>query len=193
MDIFKRKKEKIYDDSWMYTLLLSTIVILGESLKSYTFPIKGIELTFAIFLLPIIFFLTNYITKKYNFMRSISAICLSTVALVVFTYSINYALGRTVDFLSIGGEVSGYLIAQMINLYIYVFLLNNTSSPTILVLINYLFALIVFYMFFTLINLSVLVTDTYWLGYFITLFIQLIECIIISIVDKFIKRGAEKK
>ena len=113
MSLFRKKKEP--DDSWLYILLISTVVILGEALKSYTFTIKGITLTYTIFVIPIIYLLTNYITKKYSYTKGVSAICLSTVAFVVFTYAIGYGLGRPVNFLQIGGEVSGYLISQMIS------------------------------------------------------------------------------
>ena len=190
MSLFKKKKEP--DDSWLYILLISTVAILGEALKSYTFTIKGITLTYSIFIIPIIYLLTNYITKKYSYTKGVSAICLSTVAFVVFTYAIGYGLGRPVNFLQIGGEVSGYLISQMINLYIYVFLLNNTKSPVILVWLNYLFSLVIFYMFYTLINLSVLVTSSYWSGYFLTLGIQAVVCILLTAIDHKIKRGLEK-
>lgn len=190
MNIFKKKKEP--DDSWLYILLLSTIVILGGALKNYTFSIKNITLTYTIFILPIIYLLTNYITKKYSYTKGVSAICLSTVAFVLFTYGIGYGLGRPINFLAIGGEVSGYLISQMINLYIYVFLLNNTKSPVLLVWLNYMFSLVIFYMFYTLINLSVLVTSSYWSGYFLTLSIQAIECILITTIDHKVKRGLEK-
>lgn len=190
MSLFKKKKEP--DDSWLYILLISTVAILGEALKSYTFTIKGITLTYSIFIIPIIYLLTNYITKKYSYTKGVAAICLSTVAFVVFTYAIGYGLGRPVNFLQIGGEVSGYLISQMINLYIYVFLLNNTKSPVILVWLNYLFSLVIFYMFYTLINLSVLVTSSYWSGYFLTLGIQAVVCILLTAIDHKIKRGLEK-
>ena len=30
-------KKKLYDDSWMYILLLTTLIILTESIKGYTF------------------------------------------------------------------------------------------------------------------------------------------------------------
>ena len=191
--IKKKKEVKLFsDDSWMYTLLLSTLLILGESLKTYTFTLKGVELTYTVFLLPIIFLITNYITKKYSFERSVSAICLSAVALVIFTYGINYSLSRQVSFLAVGAEVSAYLVSQMVNLYIYIFLLNNTKSPMVLVLLNYVFSLILFYMFYTIINLSVIVTDTYWTGYFVTLVMQTVECLVISFIDTKIKRGIEK-
>ena len=76
--------------------------------------------------------------------------------------------------------MSGYLISQLINLYIYVFLLNNTRSPALIVWLNYLFTFIIFYMFYTLMNLSIIVTDTYWAGYFITLIIQGIESFLLN-------------
>jgi len=188
----KKRKELQVDDSWLYTLLLSTLVILGEALKDYYFSIKGVNITFTIFLLPVIYLLTNYITKKFNFNKGVAAICLSTVAFVIFTYAINYGLGRSISLMTIGGEVSGYVISQFINLYIYVFLLNNTTTPTLLVFINYIFSLVIFYMFYTLINLSVLVTDTYWNGYFITLIIQGIECLGLALIEHKIKRGLEE-
>ena len=47
-------------------------------------------------------------------------------------------------------------------------------------------------MFYTLINLSVLVTDTYWNGYFITLIIQGIECLGLALIEHKIKRGLEE-
>ncbi len=187
------KKEEYYNDSWMYIILLSTIVILGEALKTYTFGIGGINLTYTIFLLPIMFFITNYITKKSGYRTAIASICLSAVAMAVFVSIISFALGKTVSLISLGGELAGYVCAQFISLNIYIFLLNNTKSPAPLVFLNYLFAPIVFYMFYTFINITVLVTDTYWIGYFITLGIQAIECIGLTILDKKIKRGLEEE
>ena len=189
----KKKKKDIYNDSWLYIILLSTIVILGEALKTYTFNIGDISLTYTIFLLPIMLLLTNYIIKKSGYRTAIAAICLSAVAMVLFVSIINFALGRTVSLMAIGGELSGYVCAQLVSLNIYLFLLNNTKSPAVLVWLNYLFALIVFYMFYTLINLKVLVTETYWIGYFITLALQAVECFGITLIDKKIKRGLEKE
>ena len=55
-----------YNDCWMYILLLSTLVILTESLKNFNFNIFQAEITYAIFLIPVIYAITNYITKKYS-------------------------------------------------------------------------------------------------------------------------------
>lgn len=187
-----KKKTLMYDDSWMYTLLLSTVVILGESLKNYSFELFGVTLTYTIFILPVMYLLVNYITKKYDYKRAISAICISTAALVAYTYGISYSVGRAVSILDIAGEMAGYLLSQLVNLHIYLFMLNNSRSPRLLVWINYMFSLVLFYMIYTLMNLNVLVTETYWIGYFTTIFIQGIESIIFTIIDKFIRRGIEE-
>ena len=44
----KNKKNELYDDSWIYILLLTTLAILLESLKSYTFKISGVNITYSI-------------------------------------------------------------------------------------------------------------------------------------------------
>ena len=61
----KKKSKNNYDDSWMYILLLTTVTILTYSLSSYTFDILGVSLSYSLFILPIIYLIANYITKKY--------------------------------------------------------------------------------------------------------------------------------
>lgn len=189
----KKKKEEIYNDCWMYILLLTTLTILLESLKTYTFKIAGISLTYALLLLPFTYFIVNYIVKKYDYKKGIAAIAVSGVMFVCFSGIMSFAIGERVILSNISGEFCGYVVSQFINLTIYMFLLNNTKSPYILVLLNYMFALIVYYMFYTLIYLNTIILDSFWKGYFITLIIQLVLCIPITIVDKKIKRGREKE
>ena len=140
----KTTKTTKYNDSWMYILLLSTIVILGESLKTYTFNLLGVNLTYVIFLLPFIFMVTNYITKKYGFKRTLTAIIISSISLIAFVLLMNFAIGKTFTISSISGGLAGYLVSQTINTMIYKFLLVNTNSPYLLVLLNYVFGYIVF-------------------------------------------------
>ena len=63
----KKKSKNNYDDSWMYILLLTTVTILTYSLSSYTFDILGVSLSYSLFILPIIYLIANYITKKYYY------------------------------------------------------------------------------------------------------------------------------
>ena len=176
----------------MYILLLSTLVILAESLKTYNFQIKGINLTYAVFILPFIYMVTNYITKKYGFRRTLIAIAISAISLISFILLMNFAIGRTFDISNIVGGLLGYLISQMVNTIIYKFLLVNTNSPYLLIVLNYIFTYIVFYMLYTIVYINIIITDTFWTSYFITLGIQTIISIGLAFLDKKIKVGMSK-
>lgn len=188
----KTKKSVKYNDSWMYILLLSTIVILGESLKTYTFNLLGVNLTYVIFLLPFIFMVTNYITKKYGFKRTLTSIIISSISLIAFVLLMNFAIGKTFTISSISGGLAGYLVSQTINTMIYKFLLVNTNSPYLLVLLNYVFGYIVFYMLYAIVRMDLVIADTFWIGYFITLLIQTIISMVLASIDKKIKVGMSK-
>ena len=188
----KTTKTTKYNDSWMYILLLSTIVILGESLKTYTFNLLGVNLTYVIFLLPFIFMVTNYIPKKYGFKRTLTAIIISSISLIAFVLLMNFAIGKTFTISSISGGLAGYLVSQTINTMIYKFLLVNTNSPYLLVLLNYVFGYIVFYMLYAIVRMDLVIADTFWIGYFITLFIQTLMSMGLATIDKKIKVGMSK-
>lgn len=188
----KVNSKKKYNDSWMYILLLSTLVILSESLKTYSFTVFNAKLTYVVFLLPLIYMVTNYITKKYGFRRTLTAIIISALSLILFILLMNFAIGRVFDFSSISGGLLGYVISQLVNTMIYKFLLVNTNSPYLLVLLNYIFAYIVFYMLYSIVHMNLVVTDTFWMGYFITLGIQTIMSIGLTYLDKKIKVGMSK-
>jgi uncharacterized PurR-regulated membrane protein YhhQ (DUF165 family) len=186
-----KKKTNGYEDCYIYILLLTTLVILLKSLKTYTFNIFNIDLTYSLFLLPVVYLIVNYITKKYDYKKAIAAIAISGVISVCFTVLISFALGRQISLSSVSGEFCGYVISQFVNLTIYTFLLNNTKSPYFLIFLNYMFSLIVYYMFYTLIYLNMIILDNFWEGYLITIFIQTIICLVLAYIDKRIKRGKD--
>ena len=183
------KKNKKENDVWIYVLLLTTLLILTESLKTYTFSVMKVDLTFSLFLLPIAYFLIDLIAKKYDYKRAIAAIAVSAVIFTSFSFIMAYFIESNYILRSISGEFCAYVVSSFVNLTIYMFLLNNTETPQILVIFNYIFSLVVYYMFYTLIYLNMIIFDTYWMGYFITLSIQVFICIGLSIVDRKIKRG----
>lgn len=187
---YKEKEyiEDIYEDCWMYVLLLTTLVILIGALKTYYFELIGIRVTYSVFLLPFIFLITNFITKVFDYKKAVSAIAISGVMYICFMAVISFAMGKSLILSSLSGEFCGYVISQFVNLSIYYFLLKNTKMPTILLFITNLFSLIVFYMFYTLIYLEQIQFETFWSGYLLTLGIQFIICIPISIIDKRIKK-----
>lgn len=185
----KKKLEEQYNDCWIYILLLITLTILIQSVKSYTFNIFNTTIGYNVILLPGTFFIVNYICKKYDYKKAIAAISLSAVMMVSFIVVINFALGKNIMMSSMTGDFCGYIISHFINLLIYEFLLNNTRSPYYLILLTYLFSIIVYYMVYTLIHLNLVILDGYWIRYFATILIELIICIPVSFIDKQIKRG----
>lgn len=178
---------------WVYILLLSTIVILGHALKDYSFSFDNVSLTYSIFILPVVFFITNFITKKYGYGKSIVAISFSGVALVVFSFLMSLIIGQQFNFYDICGGFCGYVVSQFVNLSIYQFIITNTNSSFILIYLTYIFAFVVFYLFYTLIYMNLLVFDNYWISYFSTLIIQGVLCFLLVFFDVNIKRGIAVK
>ena len=190
----KEQKEVLeveQDGWWVYVLLLSTIVILAHSLKDYTFYVENLSLTYAIFILPIVYFVTNYITKKYGYAKSVIGIAISGLLLVLFALVMSFVIGRNFSFYDISGEFCGYVVSQFVNLTIYQFLLVNTAGSFILTFLTYMFAFVVYYLFYTLLYMNLLVFDNYWVSYFSTLILQGILCLLLTFFDVHIKKGLE--
>ena len=183
------KKNKKDTDLWVYVLLLTTLVILIESLKTYTFKVMGCDLTYSLFLLPVTYFLIGVIAKKFDYKKAVAAIAVSGVVFVSYSFIMTYFIENNFILRSISGEFCAYVVSSFVSLTVYMFLLNNTNLPRILVILNYLFSLIVYYWIYTLMYLNMLITTEYWIGYFVTLGIQLFICIGLSIVEKKITRG----
>lgn len=176
---------------WVYVLLLSTIVILAQSLKDYTFSFDNVSLTYALFLLPVIYFVTNYITKKYGYTKSIIGISVSGVVLVLFSFIMSFVTGKDFSFYDICGGFCAYVVSQLVNLTIYQYLLVNTSGSFLLIYLTYLFAFVVHYLFYTLIYMDLLVFDNYWISYFSTLILQGMLTFLLVFFDVNLKRGIE--
>ena len=185
----KRQLEEEYNDCWIYVLLLTTLAILIQSIKSYKFTVMGCVISYNVFLIPGIYFLSNYICKKYDYKKSMAAIAISGVIFVGFMVTMEFALGRGLVLSTLIGDFCGYVVSQFVNLMIYVFLMNNTRSPYILIFLTYLFSIIIYYMIYTLIYLDLVIIDGYWLKYFTTIAIEVIICLPVAWIDKNIKRG----
>lgn len=188
-----KKKEWLNEDYWLYILLLTTLMILITSLKSYTFKFLSVNITYSILLLPLAYLLANFITKRYGYHKTIVSISASSIGIVIFNLLMSYITSYDVAIIELCSQFCGYLISQLINLTIYYFLLQNTNQPYILTLLTYIFSILTFYMFYTLININLLIYDDYWTCYFSTVGIQSILCCGIAYVDKRIKRGEEKE
>ena len=181
-------KKQLYDDSWMYILLLSTLVILTESIKKYSVTILNVPITLSIVLIPLTFIITNYLTKKYDYRKTIFAIIISTLSLIGFLLITSFAIGKEFLIEPIIGDILAYIASQAVNLLLCWYLVLKTKPNTIIVFGCYLLSLIVFYMTYTLINLNNMSLDNYWKIYLITMFIQAIISMPLAVIDKYIKK-----
>ena len=185
--------EEKYEEFWIYILLLTTLVIFLSSLKSYTFTLMGVELTYAVFFLPLIYFVANYITKMFDYKKTVAAIAISGVMSVCFLAIISFAMGKNLILTKHSADFCGYVVSQFFNLTIYQLLLVNKKTTLINLFIVNLLSLIIFYLFYTLINLKELTYSSYWLGYGLTIVIQGIICIPLTILDFKVKKKENKK
>jgi uncharacterized PurR-regulated membrane protein YhhQ (DUF165 family) len=180
-DIIKKKRD--YTDNWIFIMLLTTLVILGESLKTYTFNAGSINLTYTIFLVPFMFFIVNYIIKKYGFKEAVMAVIISFVCLLVFVLIMSAVVHRSFNFSDFAGEMIGYLFSQLVNIAVNYFLMYKTKRPFVLVYLTYIFGLVVFYMMYIILSLNSLLVDNFWVSYFATLLIQAAMCLLLTYFD----------
>ena len=185
--------EEKYEECWIYILLLTTLVIFISSLKSYTFTLLGVELTYAVLFLPLIYFVVNYITKMFDYKKAVAAIAISGVMSICFLAIISFSMGKTLIISRHSAEFCGYVVSQFFNLLLYYYLVNNRRNSLINMFIVNLLSLIIFYLFYTLINLKDLTHSTYWLSYGLTIVIQGIICIPLTILDYKIRKKNKKK
>ena len=189
----KRKKEideeEFYSDSWMYILLLATTTILAYSLSTYTFPLFGVRLTYSLVLLPVIFFISNYITKRYGYEKAITGISVSCISMVLFVIIMNAIFGKVTIITAFAGHFCGLVAAHFINLLVYYFIIQNTNSPYYLILANYIVAILMFYLFYTLINLNIIIYQDFWKIHYLKLFIEALISVVLAYIDQGIKKG----
>ena len=182
-------KKKLYDDSWMYILLLTTLIILTESIKGYKFNLLNCSISYSIILIPLIFIISNFITKKYNYKKTLFSISISALCLIGFLLIMCFAIGKEFIISDIIGDVVAYLVAQSLNLILCSFLIYNTKPNVILIFSTYLISLIIFYMTYTIIYLNTMTLDNYWQIYLIAMGIDGMISIPLAIIDKNIKFG----
>ncbi|MBR2827721.1 MAG: hypothetical protein IKE70_00605 [Bacilli bacterium] len=183
---------KFYDiekDHWIYIFLLSSILILMESLQSYSFKAFGVSLSFRLFLFPFVYLTLSYLLKKIKIKKCFFAVFISSLSLIFFHFITSYIIQSQIDFKYIIGEIIGYCFSEIIFLMIYHFLIHNNKSDLFIIYLNYLFSFVIYYLFYTLIFLNFILLEDFWITYFFTIILQAIVCIPITIFDSSIKRG----
>ena len=188
----KVTKKEIENEFLLFTFLLATISVLATSLKSYTFLLFGLNITFSVFVLPCILFISNYITKKEGFKNSLYAVIISTLMVKAFLFLIENLTNQKANVMEILGYSLSNFVSLFINLAIYYYILINLSYKSIMVELNYMFAFIL-NSFINLLFLNNLAfTNNFWGQFKIAIVIQFIISIVLVCFDRKIERGIEK-
>lgn len=181
-------------DLWIYILLEAALLIFIESLKTFHISIDNVLISLSIPIIPFTFLITNLIIKKYNYKKGLLGVLISLSSTILFILMMSFALNKQIDMKEYIGEAIAYIISQLVNIFIYKYIQNNTKKSYPLTFLSYIFSLIFFYMTYTLSYLNSNIIDGYWQRYFISIIIQIVICIPITIIDKkIIKEKKEEK
>ena len=177
-------KNEVKSDLWIYVLLQSALLIFIESLKTYHFNLYGNLISLSIPLIPFLFLIINIITKKFGIKKALISIIISSVFTIIFVYLMSFAMKKQVEFAIYRGELIAYIISQMLNIFLYRFIENNTKKSYPLIFLSYIFSLIIFHMVYTLLYLDTTILEGYWIRYLLNISIEIVVCIPIAIIDK---------
>ncbi len=188
-----KKKKNIKNDSFILAMLLSTVSILAVALKDYSFHLGDLQITFAVFAIPIILFISNYITKKYGFKTSLQAILVSSLIIVAFIILIKDLVNQRIILLEVVGHFVSYFVSLFINLSIYYYILINFRENQFLIYFDYMFSIVIHHMLYLLFLYRMVITDHFWNHYFGMIAIEGIFAIVLVMIDKKIERGIKKE
>ena len=185
----KKKKVEYNDDLWMFAMLLSVICILAVALSSYHFHLLNTSLSFSIFVIPVVIFTSNYITKEYGFSDSLKSILIACLIIVAFSMLIKDLVNQKLVLFDILLPFIIYFVSLFINLAIYYYDLINFGAHKILTYLNYVFTFAVYYLFYLLYFHSYTITNNFWKEYFISIAAGALIAIFGVYADSKIKRG----
>lgn len=189
----KKKKSIVKNDSFILAMLLSTISILAVALKDYSFHLGDLNITFAVFVIPMILFISNYITKKYGFRTSLQSILISSLIIVAFIILIKDLVNQKIVLLETVGHFVSYFVSLFVNLSIYYYILVNFKENQFLIYFDYIFSILIHHMIYLLFLYRMVITNHFWNQYFGMVAIQGFLAIFLVMIDKKIERGVKKE
>ncbi len=190
----KPKKQEIGDireHFGVYLLLLSTVLICLHVMGRFELKISTVTVGFSTLLFPTVYFISNIITKKFDFKKTIVAVLTSSIAMVLFVYLSKYLNAKVVDYFVIYGEVFAYIISQLLNLLIYYYLLVNTELKARWIYLTYLFSIMAYHFIVILFSTRIIITDTFWITFFCSVVLSAIIAIMYAFYDCMVPRGQD--
>lgn len=177
--------------TYAYAFLLSAAVVFILSLKSFTFNIMGNSISYAIFIIPFLYFLVDLIVKEIGYKPAKIAVLTSTIVVYISSILIDVMFGIKFNILNYFGITFAYFLSQFLNLSIYYYMLDNYKTPLFFVILNMIFSLLVYNMLYMLFATGTVFTNTFWTSYMIVVILQSIICIVLSIIINLVKQGIE--
>ena len=191
----KVKQEKIkkeVENSFVFlSLFMGVAAMLLVVLHRFTFNIFGYEIMSSIFMLPIVVLISNYITKKIGFDKSLKSTFISMLMMAGIIILLDDLLRKNISSLDIAANLISFFVSMLINLSIYYYITTNieTKKSTYLIFLNYVFTIIVYQMVYMIFISKLAITTDFWMSYFIMIIIGGVISAILSIFDKKIERG----
>lgn len=183
------EKKEIREHFGVYLFLLSTVLICLHVMGRFELTIANITVGFSTLLFPTVYFISNIITKKFDFKKTIIAILTSSIAMLLFVYLSKYLNTKVVDYFVIYGEIFAYIISQLLNLLVYYYLLVNTDLKSRWVYLTYLCSIMAYYFIAILFSTRIIITDTFWITFFCSVVLSAIIAIMYAFYDSMIPRG----
>ncbi len=185
------KQKESHEHFSIYLFLLSTVLICLHVMSRFSIDMGDVTLSYAVILFSTVYFITNVITKKFDFKKAITAIVVSSFFMMIFIWFSQYFNAKVVDFYVIFGQLFAYVISQLLNLIVYYYLLVNTILKARWIYMSYMFALSAYYFIFILFANRVVMTDIFWPTFFCSILLSGILAIMYAFYDSLIKRGVE--
>ena len=177
--------------TYAYTFLLSAAVIFVISLKTFSFDIMGNDVSYAIFIVPFLYFLVELITKEIGFRPAKIAVLASTVVFYLSTLIVDMIFGFKFNLIGYLGITFAYFLSQFLNLFIYYYMLDNYKTPLIFVILNMVFCLLVNNMLYMIFSTGMVFTDNFCQTNAIALLCNFFTCVILGVVINFVKQGID--
>ena len=184
-------KKEIHESFYVYLFLLSTVLICLQVMGRFHFNIGDITLDYSVLLFSTVYFITNVITKKFDFRKAIFAILVSSMAMLIFVYFSKYLNAKVVDYFVVYGQTFAYIISQLLNLIIYYYLLVNTELKARWIFLTSMFSLAAYYFIAILFFNRIVITDNFWPTFFSSFILSGILAVMYAFYDSLVKRGCE--
>lgn len=171
------KNKEFYDDSWIYTLLLSSFTIFGIVLLKYKFNLLNQKVPYTVFVLPIIIYIENIIFKKHK-NKLLQSIIISGISPMIYEFIFSFIIRKQmVIYIEL---IVIYLIVSIINYLLNKYINKNTY---IISIIKSLLVIIIFYSLYIIVTINTFIMSNLLLYLFIIV-LDLLLIIFIYLIEK---------